>query len=177
MSLSFVCTSAQLFLLMPFFPAQDKFAGKWKILEAANLVYHEFWGNDLGTLLQPVPDCRNFEYLTKEVVISLHLSKLLYPGTTLLVHTEYEAVYNDLQQYNVLSESKGGVVVMGQPGIGTCPLLAVTFFNINQVQRKIMLPVLSPVSPPKLEEDCRSSSKWAICSLWRHWCFAIRLFC
>jgi len=155
-----------------FSTANDMFADKRKFLEAANFVYHESWGKDLGTLLKPVPDYPKFKYLSEEKVNSLHLRDLGYPETALLVRTEYKLVYADLQARNNLTKSRGrgGVVVTGQPGIGTCASPTVFFLNINQVQREDMLPVLSPVETLKLEENCRVSRKRPIHSpLSRHW--------
>ncbi len=159
MSLCFAYTSAQLSFSDAASTADDPFAEKRKLLEAANLLYYESWGEDLGTLLRPVPGYHNFNYLNKEKVNSLHLDAFYYPGTTLLVRAEYEAIYEELLAENISCDGVGGVVVTGQPGIGMCLSPTTSFLNVNQVPREVMLPVLSPVSPLKLEGDGCSSSR------------------
>ena len=119
-SLSFAYTGAQHSFSDAFSTANDKFAAKRRLLEAANLLYYGSWGNDLGTLLQPVPGYDKFNHLTKEKVNSLHLDAFYYPGTALLVRTEYEAIYDELLEENRLCDGVGGVIVTGQPGIGMC---------------------------------------------------------
>jgi hypothetical protein len=125
------------------------FESRRGLLEAAHLVHHKFWGNKLDELLQPVPDC-NFKYFTEELINSLSLRRhLLYNEAVLLVRREYLIVYKDL----VLWENKpkargGGVVILGQPGIGAVPLTNSVSFANNQ-SRKNLFPVLSLVSPLK----------------------------
>jgi hypothetical protein len=87
------------------------------ILEAAHLVYYEFWGKDLENILQ---NCGNFKYLAEEQIDSLKLDKLLYNGVVLLARKEYEVAYHDLCSYkkNRDTPNTGGVIVTGQSGIG-----------------------------------------------------------
>ncbi len=124
--------------LTPFSTAKDKFARKRELLEAANLVFHDFWGENknLDIALHRVPGHDSFQYLTEEKVNSLYLRTLGYPGNALLIRPEYEAMYNELLSSNSESHGVGGVVVTGQPGIGMCLSPTVSFLNVNQVQGK-----------------------------------------
>jgi hypothetical protein len=88
------------------------------VLEAAHLVYYEFWGKPLDELLHSVTDCGgNFKYFTEEQINTLRLRDLLYTGDALLVRDEYEVSYKALCSYKEDSLI-WGVVVTGQPGIG-----------------------------------------------------------
>jgi len=90
------------------------------ILEAASLVYYEFWGGDLDKILQPVPNCGNFKYLSEKQIDSLKLHRLLYREAVLLAREEYEVAFKDLWSYKEEDPKSrgGGVVVTGQEGIG-----------------------------------------------------------
>jgi len=136
--LSFAYTGAQLSFSDAFSTAKDQFAGKRRLLEAANLVFHDFWGENknLDIALHRVPGHDSFQYLTEEKVNSLYLGTLGYPGKALLIRPEYEAMYNELLSSNRECHGVGGVVVTGQPGIGMCLSPAVSFLNVNQVQGK-----------------------------------------
>jgi len=75
---------------------------------------------------------------------------------TSLVCTEYEAIYNKLLVEKVSYDGVGGVVVLAL----VCAFSpAVPFLNVNEVPREVVLPVLSPVLPLKLEEGCGFPSR------------------
>lgn len=116
------------FLTLP--TVLPKVAASRILLEAAQLVYYEFWGKDVKDLLQDVPGHGNLQYLPQVQVDSLGLKHLFCPQV-LLVCGEYKVVYEDLKPYgNDLEHRWGGVVVIGQPGIGMClSPTAVTFAN------------------------------------------------
>jgi hypothetical protein len=90
-------------------------------LEAAHVVYHQFWGNDINELLQPVPGYPDVKYLPTKYTAPLR-SSLLYGPVILLVREEYKTLYNNIWSYKKFPE-RGGVVVSGQPGIGMHILL------------------------------------------------------
>jgi hypothetical protein len=95
------------------------------MLEAAHLVYYQFWSRNLDKVLQPVPNCGNFKYLTKQQIDSLSLRKhLCFNEDVLLVREEYKAAYTELKlcEDNHLVERTGGMVVTGQSGIGMHPM-------------------------------------------------------
>lgn len=98
-------------------------------MEAAQLVYSTFWGENLDDILslQSVPDYGNFKYLSEEQIVSLKLRSLLYHEVVLLVRQEYDVCYKDLKELQSGGPG-GGVVVTGQPGIGTHLSLTVVFF-------------------------------------------------
>jgi hypothetical protein len=91
------------------------------ILNAAHLLYHEFWGENINNLLDFVPGHPNVKYLATEPIASLNGS-LVYIPSILLVRKEYEDLYDALWSYETNRTRKplipGGVVVAGQPGIG-----------------------------------------------------------
>lgn len=69
-------------------------------MEAAHFVYHTFWQENLNEILQPVPDCGDFKYLTEWQIDSLGLTEhFLYPEDVLLVCEEYEIAYRELWLY------------------------------------------------------------------------------
>jgi hypothetical protein len=112
--------------------------GRQKTLEAAYLVYDQFWGKDFDQVLQPVPNCGNSKYLAKQQIDSLGVRRLRYPEDVLLVREEYTVAYSALQLYKKEDASQllhtkrsGGVVVTGQPGIGMNLMWTMVFFADN----------------------------------------------
>ncbi len=110
------------------------FEGRRRILEAAHLVYYQFWGEQsehLGHQLQPVPGYGHLQYLNEERINSLGLKTLDYNEVVLLVREEYEVAYNYLRLCEGNPDSRGGgMVVTGQPGIGLhLPPTTVSFAN------------------------------------------------
>ncbi|KAH9180779.1 hypothetical protein EDB89DRAFT_66709 [Lactarius sanguifluus] len=99
-------------------------------------VYYTFWGKDLNKLLQLVPECGDFRYLTKEQIHKLGVrGPLGYREVVLLVRKEYEDAYSELRSYQSIPEESrgGGVVVLGQPGIGkTCFLYYLLFRLLSE---------------------------------------------
>ncbi|KAH9030506.1 hypothetical protein EDB85DRAFT_2146652 [Lactarius pseudohatsudake] len=94
----------------------------------------KFGGKGIEKLLQHVPDHGEFQYLKKGQIDSLGLSALLYDESALLIRKEYKAIHDDLRSYERDPTSRGGgVVVTGQPGIGTRTPVAF------QVERKFFL--------------------------------------
>jgi len=71
-----------------------------EMLEAAQLVYYKFWGENLNDILRPVPNYGDWKYLTEEQIVDLKLRRLLYGETVLLVREEYEVCYNALKDSN-----------------------------------------------------------------------------
>lgn len=109
--------------------------GNLAALEAAHLVYYKFWGdNGLDKQLQPALGC-NFNYLPRQLIDSLKLRSLSYKEPVLLIREEYELAF----QYLKAQEGKGqdirsgGVVITGQPGIGTYLSLSVISFAKNSL--------------------------------------------
>ena len=126
-----------------------------QVLEAAQLVYDTFWGTNLDTLLQPVPDYSDLKHLSKQRLLFLRLGILKYHAEVLLVCEEYKTVYKHLVSYKdtMRETGSGGVVVTGQPGIGVHLSLIAIFFTNNHhwvsQSRKNMFLVLSAVLPFK----------------------------
>jgi hypothetical protein len=90
-------------------------------LEAAHLVYYEFWGRNINEILQPVPGHGDLKYLTTQQIDFIGLREhLCFNEEVLLIREEYKLAYTELKsdEENHLKERSGGIVVTGQPGIG-----------------------------------------------------------
>lgn len=114
------------------FTVPEEFQTRQGLLEAAHCLYYEFWGSNLDTHLQPVPNSGGLTYLPQEKINRLHLRDwFFYFEDALLVRDEYKVAYNDLLSFHEDPMSKGsGVVVLGQSGIGMhVSLTAVSFAN------------------------------------------------
>ncbi|KAH8982416.1 hypothetical protein EDB92DRAFT_124476 [Lactarius akahatsu] len=115
-----------------------EFEGRRQLLEAANLVYYQFLGKDINNSLQPVPGYENIKYMTKEQLCSLGLGSLGYNEVVLLVRKEYEYAYGQLRSYEGDPKTKGGgVVVLGQPGIGKTCFLYYTLFCLLSENKRV----------------------------------------
>lgn len=91
------------------------------ILNDAHLIYRGFWGKNINNLLQPVQNHPDVKYLATEHITPFN-GRLVSIPNVLLVRKEYEVLYKDLWSYKVNRRKipliPGGVVVVGQPGIG-----------------------------------------------------------
>ncbi|KAH9030107.1 hypothetical protein EDB85DRAFT_1453637 [Lactarius pseudohatsudake] len=116
-----------------------EFEGHRRLLEAAHLVYYQFWGQDVNNSLQPVPGCENIQYMTEEQICNLGLRRSLgYDEVVLLVRKEYEYAYGQLRSYEGDTKTKGGgVVVFGQPGIGKTCFLYYTLFCLLSEKKRV----------------------------------------
>ncbi|KAH9001046.1 hypothetical protein EDB92DRAFT_2846 [Lactarius akahatsu] len=170
--------SGRIHIFVTFTNLPSEFEGRRRLLEAAHLVYYTFWGKDLNKLLQLVPECGNFRYLTEEQIHKLGIrGPLGYSEVVLLVRKAYEDAYSELQSYQSKPEESrgGGVVVLGQSGI-TSHRLRFSPLTIATRSRKNMFPVLSPISPLKRGKGCRFSKGSTICSLYRNRCSDMRIY-
>ncbi|KAH9066407.1 hypothetical protein EDB87DRAFT_716591 [Lactarius vividus] len=123
--------SHHIHIFVTFTNLPTEFEARQKLWEAAHLVYYTFWGKDLDKLLQPVPECGNFRYLTEEQIHKLGVrGPLGYSEVVLLVRKEYEDVYSELRSYQSKPEESrgGGVVVLGQPVIGKHVSCTISYF-------------------------------------------------
>ncbi|KAH9071614.1 hypothetical protein EDB83DRAFT_260484 [Lactarius deliciosus] len=113
--------------------------GRRRLLEAAHLVYYQFWGRDVNNSLQPVPGYENIKYMTEELICSLGLREFLgYDEVVLLIREEYEYAYGQLRSYEGDPKTKGGgVVVLGQPGIGKTCFLYYTLFCLLSENKQV----------------------------------------
>lgn len=93
-------------------------------MEAAHRLYYSFWGKDLDTHLKHKPDFGGFTYLPKEKIHYLQLRDWFnYSEDVLLIRNEYKVAYENFLSYHDSEDRKGGgVVVLGQAGIGMHPL-------------------------------------------------------
>lgn len=98
------------------------FKSRRTIIEAAYRVYYRFWGKEIDESLRLVPDSK-FKYLPKELIDSLLVKHLRYGEDVLLVREEYKVAYRELQLLenpeDALEPRSGGIIVTGQPGIGS----------------------------------------------------------
>ncbi|KAF8274006.1 hypothetical protein EI94DRAFT_1714501 [Lactarius quietus] len=109
------------------------FEDRHAFMEAAHLVYNEFWNKNLDNLLEPVPDCGNFKYLTREKIERLGLRESFYfPAVALLVREEYKVAYDYLRSHHDddPNRSHNGMIVTGQPGIGKSCFLYYLLFRL-----------------------------------------------
>ncbi|KAH9071569.1 hypothetical protein EDB83DRAFT_257774 [Lactarius deliciosus] len=115
------------------------FEGHRRLLEAAYLVYYQFWGKDVNNSLRPVSGCENIKYMTEEQICDLGFRRCLgYDEVVLLVRKEYEYAYGQLRSYEGDSKTKGGgVVVLGQPGIGKTCFLYYTLFCLLSEKKQV----------------------------------------
>ena len=75
------------------------------------------WGRDLEVLLE-MADCGGLKYIPEIQVNELGLQVLGYSEKVLLVRQEYISAFDHLTSMS-LNDRSGGVIVTGQPGIGT----------------------------------------------------------
>ncbi|KAH9003512.1 hypothetical protein EDB86DRAFT_3241318 [Lactarius hatsudake] len=90
-------------------------------MQAAERLYDKLWGTDLSVILEEISDKGNtWKYVPKKHIDSLNMADLGYPeGHGLLVRQEYEVAWGDFDFDTARCKDQGGVVVTGQPGIGT----------------------------------------------------------
>ena len=74
------------------------------------------WLNDLEEKLLKVDKCEDLKYLPPTEVENLQLNELGCEADAILVHEEYLLTFKELEMYRL---NIGGIVLMGQPGIGT----------------------------------------------------------
>ena len=89
-------------------------------MEGAYRLYYDVWGVELDDLLASVPDNPNLKYLPNAKILD-YLKPFRYPEDVLLVRQEYKFAFDDFKKSieNHSSIKSGGVVVTGQPGLGT----------------------------------------------------------
>jgi len=110
-------------------------------------LHQVIWGTDLGEMLLDVPKCRGFRYIPETQVNELGLQDLGYGEKVLLVRHEYISAFDHLTSIS-LNDRSGGVVVMGEPGIGAGSLLFTTTRSHYRTQpRQILLSFLHPPPP------------------------------
>ena len=74
------------------------------------------WQCDLDRIEIVVPGRASLKYIPKNVLDNLQLRNLGYNEEILLVRKEYTTV---LKKLNKRPDNGGGIVITGQPGIGT----------------------------------------------------------
>ncbi|KAI0250344.1 hypothetical protein BJV78DRAFT_1283292 [Lactifluus subvellereus] len=99
------------------------------ILQAALKLYGTLWGKDLNDILLDVPHGNGLKYVPKSWMDDLELRAFKYKEDAFLVREEYAFAFDKLETRSADSEKRGGgVVVLGQPGIGkTCFLFYALF--------------------------------------------------
>lgn len=80
-------------------------------------LHQVMWGRDLEVLLE-MADCGGLKYIPEIQVNELGLQVLGYSEKVLLVRQEYISAFDHLTSMS-LNDRSGGVIVTGQPGIGT----------------------------------------------------------
>ncbi|KAN0136591.1 hypothetical protein V8E53_005638 [Lactarius tabidus] len=88
-------------------------------IKAAHTLYRKVWGEKSDDIFEAVPGRVDYRYLTTQKIDELGLRALSYKAKILLVREEFEITYKELKDYNKPPNESGGVVVTGQPGIGT----------------------------------------------------------
>jgi hypothetical protein len=88
-------------------------------IKAAHTLYRKVWGKKSDDIFEAVPGRGDYRYLTTQKIVELGLEALSYKAKILLVREEFEIAYKELKDYNKPPNESGGVVVTGQPGIGT----------------------------------------------------------
>jgi hypothetical protein len=81
-------------------------------------LHRVIWGRDLNAMLLEMADCGGLGYIPEAQVNELGLQDLGYNEKVLLVRHEYISAFDHLTSLS-LNDRSGGVIVTGQPGIGT----------------------------------------------------------
>jgi hypothetical protein len=86
----------------------------------AQELYTALWNNPLDTMLLDEFDdsAKPFKYVPDAQIERLRLDRLNYHESVLLVREEYISAFDTLESRSLGSSRGGGVVVVGQPGIG-----------------------------------------------------------
>ncbi|KAI0255005.1 hypothetical protein BJV78DRAFT_810987 [Lactifluus subvellereus] len=104
--------------------------GMQDIHQAALKLYGTLWGKDLNDILLDVPDGNGLKYVPKSRMDDLELRAFKYKEDAFLVREEYSFAFDELETRSADSEKKGGgVVVLGQPGIGKTYFLFYALFR------------------------------------------------
>ena len=127
---------------MVLFPCSDETTICYKAAEA---LHRAVWQTDLEKMLHKVDKCEDLKYLPPTVVRNLQLDVLGCDTETILIREEYEFTFKELEKHR---PNIGGVVVTGQPGIGTS-LLQTNRIDVLIMCRKIGLYLLFTSSSPK----------------------------
>jgi hypothetical protein len=97
------------------------------VVQAAERLYEHLWGEELKVIVEHISDNEGttWKYVPEKHLASLQMRMLGYgEGGGLLVRPEYDVAIHEFHHDTVLHRRCGGVVVTGQPGIGTLSLLA-----------------------------------------------------
>lgn len=84
-------------------------------------MYNALWGKSLDQILRKTttgPAGMSLQYMPKDSVVQLNLLLLNYQEDVLLIRKEYITAFDALVSRSTGQERGGGVVVLGQPGIG-----------------------------------------------------------
>jgi hypothetical protein len=136
-------------------------------LEAVQNLRGVSWGKDLNCELQDVcgDEGTVLKCLPKKYLDTLEFSRLVYSEIGLLFRAEYDAAWMELnlQAQTAVRTKSGGVLVSGQPGIGTLSLIidAPLIINPKYRSREIhfyLLPAALPTKPKKTRGSSNAPS-------------------
>ena len=102
--------------------------GWFNFRQLGERLHQVIWGRGLGEMLMDVPECEGLKYIPETQVNELGLPDLGYDEKVLLVRHEYNSAFDQLTSMS-LNDGSGGVVVMGESGIGAKSLLCITVYD------------------------------------------------
>jgi hypothetical protein len=85
--------------------------------KAANNLHRAMWRTDLEKRLVEVDECEDLKYLPPTEVRNLQLKALGCNANAILIREEYVLTLKELEKHR--PNIGGGIVLTGQPGIGT----------------------------------------------------------
>jgi hypothetical protein len=138
--------------------------------EAAKNLHRAMWRNNLRKRLLDVPNCKGLKYLRLLDDLQQLQELWCYSGVAaILVREEYTFTMKRLEYHR---PNIGGVVVAGQPGIGTSSLQkdGGHFAHALITCRQIKFFVLSPASPPQHWEPRRPTTRTILLPVLPKWC-------
>lgn len=95
-------------------------------MQAARKLHEVSWGKDLNCELQDISEDEGnaLKYLPKKYLDTLEISWLGYSEVGLLIRAEYDTAWKELslRAQAAIKLKCSGMVVAGQPGIGTLSL-------------------------------------------------------